>query len=233
MQWTRTDTVRRWIVVCGLIAGPLLLVLSISINLTAPTDSLRADFDSMTAHPGLVVLEALLEAIGFMVVLAAMAGATVALRGRGSALGTWGAVLAMLGIVGFSFSNANGFTLAELAQLPDHDAGFATAGALMTSSTAGTVGTVGMLLEIAGQLGILLVIAGLIRARLVPVWLLLPVVAGIAINFVVGTMLGTLIADLLLLATGTWIAICLGRCSRGAWLGMHSAPPVPHSTVTA
>ena len=81
----------------------------------------------MAANPGLIVAEAFLETFGFMIVLAAFAGSTQALRSRGGALGTWGAALSILGIVGFTFSNATGFELAELAQLPDHDAAFTTA----------------------------------------------------------------------------------------------------------
>lgn len=232
MNWTRTDATRRWIVVAGLIIGPILLVLSVAINFTGPSDSMRADFDRMAANPGLIVVEALLETIGFMVVLAALAGSAQALRSRGGALGTWGAVLSIVGIVGFSFSNANGFTIAELAQLPDRDAGFATATALMSSDVAGTVGMIGMALEILGQVGILLVIAGHIRARLVPIWILLLVVVGIVINLAIGDIVTTLGADLLLLATTTWVAVRLARCSHDAWLGMPAAIVAQPASVT-
>jgi hypothetical protein len=220
MHWTRTDALRRWIVVAGLIIGPALLVLSVVVNFSPPRDSMRADFEAMTANPGIVVAEAWLETLGFMIVLAALAGSTQALRARGGALGTTGAALAMLGIVGFSQSNANGFTIAEIAALPDHDAGFATASALMSGEIAGTVGTIGLGLEMLGQLGILLVIIGLIRARIIPVWPLLMVVVGIIVNLAGGIMLTTLLADILLLATGCWIAVALARCSQRAWLGM-------------
>jgi hypothetical protein len=225
MNWTRTDATRRWVVVAGLIIGPVLLALSVAINFSGPSDSMRADFDRMAANPGLIVTEALLETIGFMVVLAALAGSTQALRSRGGALGTWGAVLSILGIVGFAFSNANGFMLAELAQLPDRDAAFATAGAMMSGDTAGTVGTIGMALELLGQLGIVLVVCGFIRARVVRIWILLPVIVGIVINFAIGDMVTTLIADLLLLGTTTWIAIKLARGSQETWLGMPSVIP--------
>lgn len=233
MNWTPTDAIRRWIVVTGLIVGPVLLVLSVAINFTPPSDSMRTDFNTMAAHPGLVVAEALLETIGFMIVLAALAGSTQALRARGGMLGTLGAVLSIVGIVGFSFSNANGFTLAELAQLPDRDAGFATAMAIMSSDTAGLTGTIGMALEIAGQIGILLVICGLIRARLVRIWALAMVIVGVVVNFAIGGMVSTLIADLLLLAACSWIALRLARCSHNAWLGMPSAVPATPESVSA
>jgi len=223
MYWTPTDARRRWIVVCGLIIGPVLLALSVAINLTPPGESMRADFDSMAQHPGLIVAEALLETIGFMLVLAAFAGAAHALRGRGGTLGTWGAALSIIGIPGFALSNANGFTLAELAQLPDRDAGFATAMAITSSDTAALTGTVGTVMEVLGQIGILLVIGGLMRARIVRIWPLLIVVVGIVVNVAIGIMLTTLIADVLLLAASTWVAVRLARCGRDAWLGSPGA----------
>lgn len=142
-------------------------------------------------------------------------------------------MLCVIGIVGFSLSNATGFTLAELAQLPDRDAGFATAMAMMTSATAGTVGAIVMVLELAGQIGMLLVILGLIRARLVRIWPLLLTVVGIVVNLVGGIMFTTLIADLLLLAVTVWIAIGLTRCGRGAWLGEPATTPAEPASVTA
>lgn len=233
MNWTPTDAMRRWIVVTGLILGPVLLVLSVAINFTGPSDSMRADFDRMAANPNLIVAEALLETIGFTIVFAALAGSTQALRRRGGVLGTWGAILAILGIVGFSYSNANGFTIAELAQLPDHGGAFATAMALMSSDTASTVGTIGMALEILGQVGILLVIGGLIRARLVPFWPLLIVVVGMVANVVISSMVTTLVADLLLLTVCSWIAVKLAQCSHEAWLGMPALASAEPVTVSA
>jgi hypothetical protein len=70
----------------------------------------------------------------------------------------------------------------------------------------------------------LLVIIGLIRARLISAWVLPLPVVGIAVNAVVGTLVATLIADLLLLAAGTWIAIRIARFTRRQWLG---DTPVP------
>jgi len=233
MNWTRTDAIRRWIVVAGLILGPVLLVLSVASNFAGPSDSMRADFDRIGANPGPIVVQALLETIGFMILLATLAGSTQAIRSRGGALGTWGAGLSVIGIVGFSLSDASGFALAELAQLPDHDAAFTTAAAMMSSDTAGTVGAIGMALEILGQIGILLVIGGHIRTRMVRMWPLLLVVVGIVINVAIGDMLTTLIADVLLLAACAWLAVKIARCSHEAWLGNTAAVSAQHSTVTS
>jgi len=232
MMWTPSDAVRRWIVVIGLIAGPALLVLSVAINLSPGGGSMRNQFDAMSSRSGLIVAEALLETLGFMIVLASFAGATLALRVRGGALGTWGAVLAIIGIVGFSFSNANGFTLAELAQLPDRDAAFTTAAAITSSDTASFVGTLGMAMEVLGQVGILLIIGGLVRARLVRFWLLLVVVIAMVGNIAIGTMLSTLVADLLLLGVGTWVAVRLARASRSAWLGEEATQSVERARAS-
>lgn len=230
MNWTALDTLRRRIVMVGLVAGPALLVLSVAINLTPPGESMRADFDSMAARAGLIVAEALLESVGFMIVLAALAAAGWSLRGRGAALGTWGGVSSIAGIVGFALSNANGVLLAELAQLPDRDAAFATASAIMQGDTAGLVGTLAMAMEIVGQLGMLLVIGGFVRAGLVRVWVLAVVVLGIAVNAAIGTMLATLIADLLLLGVGAWLAVCLARHGAESGLGASaSVEPVSES----
>ncbi|GAA3770738.1 hypothetical protein GCM10022240_23720 [Microbacterium kribbense] len=134
-----------------------------------------------------------------------------------------GAALAVVGPAGFSISNATGLTIVALAQQPDRDAAFQTALAVTGDTVLGTVGTVGFVLEIVAQLGMLLVIIGLVRVRLVNAWVLPLPVLGIAVNAVVGTMAATLVADLLRLAAGTWIAIGLARGNRAQWLG--AAPP--------
>lgn len=232
MQWTRTDGKRRWIVVAGLILGPVLSTLSIAINFSPP-QSMRASFDAIAANPGLVVAEDFLETFGFMIVLAAFAGSTQSLRTRGGALGTWGAVLSIVGIVGFAVSNATGFQLVEFAQLPDHDSAFVTAKAMAFGDTAGMIGMAVMALEIAGQLGILLVIGGLIRARITKIWPLLFGIAGMIVNAAIGLMVTTLIADLLLLAAGTWVAVCIARSTREAWLGESTTAATPRTRQAA
>jgi hypothetical protein len=213
--------------VAGLIIGPVLVALSVVINLTPPGDSMRAQFDAMTANPGLIVAEALLETIGFMIVLAAFAGSAQALRSRGGALGTWGAALSIVGIIGFALSNTTGFEMAAFAQLSDHDAAFETAKSMTSGGMTDMIGTIDMVLEIAGQVGILLVIGGLIRARITKFWPLLFGIVGIIVNAAIGLMVTTLIADLLLVAAGTWVAVALARSTREAWLGEPVAAAAP------
>lgn len=234
MQWTRTDAARRRIVVAGLIIGSVLLVLSSAILLGMPADSMRAQFDAMTANPSLIVTAALLETVGFMIVLASFAGSAQALRSRGGALGTWGAALSIVGIAGFALSNTTGFEMASFAQLPDHDAAFATAKSVTMGDVNGMIGTIEMFMEIAGQVGVLLVIGGLIRARITKIWPLLIVIAGIVVHISVGGLLvATFIADLLLLAASTWVAVSLARSTHDAWLGERILAAAPRTKQAA
>lgn len=233
MEWTRTDAARRWIVVSGLVLGPLLVTASAALGIGHDSGSMRAQFERMGANASQILAQDLLEALGFLVVLAALAGAAQALRARGGAVGTIGAVLAVVGTVGLSMSNAAGLAVVALAGLPERDSAFTMAEAISSGGVLATAGTVGFALEVLAQLGIVLVVVGLIRARLVSLWVLLPVVVGIAVNAVVGTIEASLVADVLLLATGAWIAMRLARCDHEQWLGGAHSEAVRRVTVPA
>jgi hypothetical protein len=215
MNPTTTDVIRRRIVVAGLIAGPLLLLVSTAFA-TSNEPSARAVFDAIAANPWMPVTESLLEAIGFTVAFACYAGATQALRSRGGALGTVGAVLCMLGVLGFTLSASAGLFLSMVAGMSDEDAGFAAASAIQNGSPAEVVAMVLMLL---GEAGICLIIGGLLRAHLVPIWPLLLVLAGVvADNLPIGPF-STIASDALLLAASVWVAVLLARTPRPVWLG--------------
>ncbi|WEG10364.1 hypothetical protein PU630_07395 [Microbacterium horticulturae] len=230
-EWTRTDAARRWIVVAGLVVGPVLAALSVVVGIRLGGADMRAQFTSMGAHAGTVLAQDVLETAGFVLVLAALAGATGALRVRGGTLGTVGAALSVVGITGFAASNATGLAVVALAQQPDQDAAFRTAMAMSSQGVLATAGTLGFALEIVAQVGMLLVFAGLVRARLASVWVLPIVVVGVAVNAVVGTMAATLVADLLLVAVCVWTALRVARCSRAQWLGQ--VVPAPHARRVA
>jgi len=215
MHSTSTDVTRRRIVVIGLIVGPLLLVLSNAFTIQE-SDSMRSTFDAMVASPWMLFAESLLEAVGFTIALASFAGSAHALRARGGALGTVGAVLCMLGILGFSLSAAGGFFLYVVAQLHDKDAGFAAASALKED---GVTGVLLMVLMVLGEAGICLVIGGLLRAHIVRIWPLLLVLLGVVADNVLPGPLSSIVADLLLLAASVWIAILLVRAPLAVWLG--------------
>ncbi len=228
MNWTRTDATRRRIAVIGLLVGPCLLALSNAFETQPNGDSMRSAFDAMTDHPNRLLVQSLLEAIGFMIVLAAYVGTLHALRSRGGALGTWGGALCSVGILGFGFSAFAGTTFYVLAKMPDHDAGFAAAMALVSD---GANNAIGMALMIAGQIGICLVIGGLIRARVSRVWPLVLVVAGIVVNFTGGLILTTLIADLLLLGASSWVALALARSAKDGSLKAQTQEPELRTSI--
>jgi hypothetical protein len=233
MQWTTTDAVRRWLVVCGLILGSVMAVVSSLIGLTTPpADSMRESFDVMATRGDASVAQTILETVGFTLVIAALIGATQALRARGGGLGTAGAVLGFAGIAGFGLSNGAGPAVAALAQLPDPDTTYRIATAISSDGPIAVLGNLGWMLEIAGQLGLLLVLAGLWRARILPPWPLALGVLGLVVNAVIGTMVTTLIADLLLLVAMIWVAIRLARTSHEAWLGASSAARLPEPVAT-
>ena len=215
MHSTSTDAVRRRIVVIGLIVGPLLLVLSNAFTIQE-SDSMRATFDAMAANPWMLLAESLLEAIGFTIAFASYAGSAHALRSRGGALGTVGAVLCMVGILAFSLSAAGGLFLYVVAQMHDKDAGFAAGSAL---NQDGVTGVLLMVLMVLGEAGICLVIGGLLRARIVRIWPLLIVLLGIVADNVLPGTLSSIVSDLLLLAASVWIAIVLARTPLAVWLG--------------
>jgi hypothetical protein len=173
MNWTRTDSTRRRIVIVGLILGPVMLAVSNAFVIQAQGNSMRDVFDAMTANPSMLIVQSLLEGGGFMIAFASFAGAVQATRVRGGALGTWGAALCIVGILGFALSSANGLAFYSLAPLHNHDVGFAAATAVVGDAAISTIQMI----------------------------------------------LTTLVADLLLLAAGTWIAVALARSPHEIWLG--------------
>lgn len=218
MEWTRTDAVRRRLVLAGLVVGPAVAALSAAVGITHVPDSMRQSFELMGERGQAILFQDLLETLGFTIVFASLAATTRLLRSRGGVLGTVGAILSLAGIVGFSVANASGLAVVALAQLPDREVAYGIAVSITSAGPIAIAGSVGSALEIAGQLGMLLVIAGLLRARLIPVWPIVLVVVGIAVNAAVGTMVATLVADALLVATGGWVAVALARASSESWI---------------
>lgn len=214
----------RRLTLAGLVVGALMLVVVSTLNLGAVTGSMRDSFDQMAAHPGRILIADLLETVGFLLVLGSFAAAARVRRHRGAGLAAWGAPLCLLGIVGFAMSNATALGVVQLAQLPDRDAAFAMALAAFQGGLTALVGTIEMALELLGQVGLLLVSIGLIRARLVGWWVLAPPDAGILVNLALGTAVGTLIADVLLLVVCSMVGVGLARAGREVWLGRQVRP---------
>jgi hypothetical protein len=216
MNWTSTDGVRRSVVVTGLIAGPVLLVASNAFIVPDAAGGMRAEFAAMAAKPWLLLVQSLLEALGFTIAMASYAGVPHALRGRGGALGTWGAALCIVGILGFVLSAAGGLFLYVVARMRDADAGFAAGAALNADAVTGNIV---MILMLAGEVGVCLIVIGLMRARLISFWPLVIVLAGIVADYVLPSIFSGLTADVLLLAASTWVGMRLARAPRPVWLG--------------
>lgn len=221
MQWSSTQVARWRLVLSGMIAGPALLVVSCLFVAPDGEGGMRAAFEAITAQPWLVLVPSILEAVGFAIALASYAAVIQVVRGRGGALATTGAVLCVLGIVGFAWSAAGGMFLSVLASMEDTDAGFAAATALMADPVTGTIL---MVLMFAGEAGICLVLIGLLRARLIRFWPLVLVVAGIIADNVVPGNWSGLVADLFLLAASVWTVIVLARGIR-YFLSLPSVSP--------
>lgn len=205
------EPVRMLLIRIGLVLGPVLVIASLLIGLGPEPASMRAGFDAMAAHPTIIVIQDVLETVGFAMMLAALAAAAWMLPARGRMFGAVGAVLAVLGIAGFGLSNGAGLAVVALAQLPDRDTAFQVASTISADGPLATASTISWVLEIVAQLGILLVLVALWRAGLTPIWPLLLCVLGVLVNAVLGTMVATLIADVLLLVVGVWVVLGLSR----------------------
>jgi hypothetical protein len=75
----------------------------------------------------------------------------------------------------------------------------------------------------------LVVLVALWRGRLAPPWPLVLCTVGILVNALVGTMVATLAADVLLLAAAGWVAVTLARLPRDTWLMNARTSPQPAS----
>jgi N-hydroxyarylamine O-acetyltransferase len=67
MNWTSTDAARRRVVVAGLIAGPAVLLASNAFIVLDAPGGMRAEFDAMAAQPWLLLVQSVLEALGFTI----------------------------------------------------------------------------------------------------------------------------------------------------------------------
>jgi hypothetical protein len=213
--------------IMALVLGPAVVTLSAAFILPLPTtDSVHDDFTAMITNRPLLLISSLLEGVGFTITLGGYAAIGQFLRRRGVTLATIGAALCVVGILGFGWAGATGFVLHALTGMTDHDAAFAAAQAI-ASDPANSVSS---MLEIVGPIGVLLLMLGLFRARIVPLWPVLVIIAGILANGVIGTVVATFVADLLLLAGSTWVAVYLMRV-RGPELTAEQGEPSELSGV--
>lgn len=227
MEWTPTELARWRLALIGLMLGPALLVVSNVFIVPEGPGGMRGSFDAIAAQPWLVLVPSLLEAVGFAVALAAFAAVAHIVDRRGGALATTGAVLCMLGLLGFSWSAAGGLFLSTLAGMKDREAGFAAA---MTMTADPVTGALISGLMYAGEAGILLVLLGLLRGGRIRIWPIVLVLAGIAADLILPGLLSSLVADLLLLTAGIWTVLSLRGTARR--VVRSAVPAVAASTAT-
>ncbi|MBS1697663.1 MAG: hypothetical protein JST25_04585 [Actinobacteria bacterium] len=226
MEQTSTQIAQWRLALIGLILGPALLVVSNAFIVPESSGGMRASFDAIATQPWLVLVPSVLEAAGFALTLAAFAAVSRSVARRGGALATTGAVLCVLGVLGFAWSAAGGLFLAALSGMKDRNAGFEAA---MTMTADPVSGALISVLMFVGEAGILLVLLGLVRASLLRIWVIALVVAGIVADQVLPGFLSSLTADALLLAVGILTALSLRRRSRLD--ALTPAPVVPAPTA--
>lgn len=217
MELTPVDSVRRGLVLAALIVGPLLAAASAAIGLGLQPKSMHAAFDLMAQHGSTVLAQDLLELFGFTILAIGAIGVTRVLGPRGSWFGLTGALLSLLGIVGFSVSNASGLAIVGLAQLPDRAAAFDAAAAITAGGPLALISSLGWYFEIIGQVGGLVIILALWRARVIPWWPAVVFAAAMIAVAVIGSIEASLAADVVLLAIMVFVVIRAAQLPRPSW----------------
>lgn len=196
----------RWLL-ATLVGGPLLVLLSATLNHTPASDS-AADMIAVVAdHRGAQLAEVLLELGGLVLSFAGCIVAARRVRARGRRLAAAGAALCFAGVAGFALVNAEGLVVNALAGAPDRAAAVT---ALDTINHSPAV-YVAFPLILLGEVGIVLVLAGMRRAGTLPVWPVLASVASAVVDFAGGSRALLLASDALMLLALAWLAITLAR----------------------
>lgn len=217
METTSAQSTRRLLVLTALVAGPVLAVASAAIGLGPQPGSMHEAFEAMGRNGSTILVQDLLEMFGFSLLAVGAIGVTRVIRGRGSILALIGAILSVIGIVGFTMSNTAGMAIVALAQLPDQAAAFSAAAAITSSGPLGLMSTLGWILEIAGQVGGFLIIVALWRARIIPWWPAACVLVALIAVSAIGTIEASLIADVVLLAVMVLIVVRVSRLESTEW----------------
>src|SRR6476661_8400141 len=127
---------RRAVATACLIASPVLHLVSYFLWPAGSEGSTATQLATAAAHPGAMTAAALVEALGWVLLLPALAVLWQEVRGRGSVLvtvGVWGAVLGVLGFVSSSVLN---LVTVALAGTPS---GLASLAAMKESGTIALV----------------------------------------------------------------------------------------------
>ena len=164
---------RRAVAAACLVASPVLHLVSYFLWPAGTEGSDAVQVATAAAHPGAMTAAALVEALGWVLLLPALAVLWNEVRGRGSVLvtiGVWGSVLGVLGFVSSSVLN---LVTVALAGTPS---GLASLTAMKES---GTIALVVVLPILLGLVALVVLLAGLARAGLAGWWL--PVAGAVSV----------------------------------------------------
>jgi hypothetical protein len=164
---------RRTVATDCLIASPVVHLGSYFLWPSGSEGSTAAQLATAAAHPGAMTAAALLEALGWVLLLPALAVLWETLRGRGAVLvtiGVWGSVLGVLGFVSSSVMNL------VVVGIAGTSSGLETMTALKNDSSIALVVVLPLLL---GLVFLVVLLAGVARAGLAGWWL--PVAGAVSV----------------------------------------------------
>jgi hypothetical protein len=220
----REDTTmnRRTVAGVCLIASAVLHTVSYFLWPAGSEGSAATQLASAAAHPGAMTAATLTETAGWLLLLPALVVLWSEVRGRGAALVTVGAWLAILGVAGFVVSGVLNVVTVDLAALHDGTAAYDA-----IRSDGRVFGTV-VVPILLGLVGLVVLLCGLARAGLGGWWM--PVAGAVAV--VADQVLGDSANPLLLAAAfapmaAALIAVGLRMVDRRAAV----AEPVPAVAV--
>jgi hypothetical protein len=156
---------RRTVAVACLIASPVLHLASYFLWPTGSEGSSAQQLATAAAHPGAMTAAPLVEALGWVLLLPALAVLWNEFRGRGSTLITIGVAGAVLGVLGFVTSSVLNLVTVALAGTSSGLASFTAV------KHSGTIALVVVLPLLLGLVALVVLLAGLARAGLAGWWL--------------------------------------------------------------
>jgi hypothetical protein len=156
---------RRTVAAACLVASPVLHLGSYFLWPAGSEGSAAAQLAAAGAHPSAMASAALVETIGWLLLLPALVVLWGEIRGRGAALVGSGGWLAVLGVVGFAIAGALNLVTVDLAGTPG---GAATYEAIRHD---GRLVAAVIFPIMVGLVGLVVLLAGLARARVGGWWL--------------------------------------------------------------
>jgi hypothetical protein len=164
---------RRAVAAACLIASPVLHLISYFLWPAGSEGSAATQLAGAAAHPGAMTLAALVETLGWVLLLPGLVMLWNEIRGRGSALVGTGVWLGVVGVLGFAVAGALNVVTVDLAGAPGGAAIYDTI------RHDGRLVSAVVLPIMIGLVGLVVLLAGLTRAGVAGWWL--PVAGAVAV----------------------------------------------------